>query len=273
MSDQTAAAWRLLLDEPSPGAWNMAVDEVLLDAVASGAGPPTLRFFRWRPACLSLGYFQSHQVVDIDACRAAGVEVVRRPTGGRAILHDRELTYSVTLPLRALGQDQGVLPSYHRLSRGLLEGFRMLGVPVSLAKPAVGAALSDHGPACFDRPSAHELLLFGRKLAGSAQVRRQQALLQHGSILFAPQVDSLLRCLRLDPATRERWRAEMTAGVTGLEEVGSFDSDAIAHAIASAFSRVFEAELAPATLTPREHEQARALADGKYATAAWTALH
>src|ERR1700693_6058709 len=166
------ATWRLLLDPPAAGAWNMAVDEVLLDGSAAGSAPPTLRFYQWAPPCLSLGYFQAFDVVDVAGCRRLGVDVVRRPTGGRAILHDRELTYSVALPLRLLGDDGAVLPSYHRLSLGLECGLKRLGVPVVLAPEAAAQASPDHGPVCFDQPSAHEILLDGRKLVGSAQVRR-----------------------------------------------------------------------------------------------------
>src|SRR6266702_4428117 len=173
--------WRLLLDKPASGAWNMAVDEVLLDGVATGTAPPTLRFYEWTPPCLSLGYFQPFDVVDIDGCRALGVEVVRLPTGGRAILHDRELTYSIALPASVLGQDGGVLPSYYRLSLALQDGLRRLGVPATLAPESAGSSAA-HGPVCFDRPSAHEILLHGRKLVGSAQMRRGGGLLQHGSI-------------------------------------------------------------------------------------------
>src|SRR6202165_5935642 len=123
-------AGRLLLDPPATGAWNMAVDEVLLDGVADGSAPPTLRFCEWTPACLSLGYFQPFEVVALAGCSSLGVDVVRRPTGGRAILHDRELTYSVALPLRLLGNDGGVLVSYHRLSQALERGLHRLGVRV-----------------------------------------------------------------------------------------------------------------------------------------------
>ena len=115
----------------------MAVDEVLLDGIAAGTAPPTLRFYGWTPPCLSLGYFQPFDVVDLDSCRALGVDIVRRPTGGRAILHDREVTYSVVLPASVLGQDGGVLLSYHRLSLALQDGLRRLGVPAMLA-PASG---------------------------------------------------------------------------------------------------------------------------------------
>src|SRR5207237_1328078 len=141
------------------------------DAVAAGTAPPTLRFYEWALPCLSLGYFQSFDVVDVDGCRALGVDVVRRPTGGRAILHDRELTYSVALPAAVLGQDGGVLPSYYRLSLALQDGLRRLGVPATLAPESAGSSAA-HGPVCFDRPSAHEILLHGRKPVGRAQLRR-----------------------------------------------------------------------------------------------------
>src|SRR5579864_5452205 len=122
--------WRLRLDPPAPGAHNMAVDEELLAGVAAGTAPPTLRFYRWMPACLSLGYFQPEELVDVEACRRFGVDVVRRPTGGRAILHDRELTYSMSLPLSVLGEEHGVIESYRRLSLALIEGLRAAGYPV-----------------------------------------------------------------------------------------------------------------------------------------------
>src|SRR5881398_2718711 len=192
MSD---AGWRLLLDPPAEGAWNMAVDEVLLEGVAAGSSPPTLRFYAWTPACLSLGYFQPFSVVNVEGCRGLGIDIVRRPTGGRAILHDRELTYSVALPAAVLGQDGGVLPSYYRLSLALQDGLRRLGVPATLAPESAGSSAA-HGPVCFDRPSAHEILLHGRKLVGSAQMRRGGGLLQHGSILIEPRIDKLLACLQ-----------------------------------------------------------------------------
>src|ERR1700736_340121 len=143
------AAWRLLLDPPAAGGWNMAVDEVLLDGVAEGSAPPTLRFYEWAPPCLSLGYFQPFEVVDVDGCRSLGVDVVRRPTGGRAILHDRELTYSVALPASVLGSDGGVLPSYYRLRLALQEGLRRLGVPATLAPESAAGGSPENGLARF----------------------------------------------------------------------------------------------------------------------------
>jgi lipoyl(octanoyl) transferase len=260
------ATWRLLLDPPAAGAWNMAIDEVLLDGAAAGSAPPTLRFYQWAPPCLSLGYFQAFDVVDVAACRRLGVDIVRRPTGGRAILHDRELTYSVALPLRLLGDDGAVLPSYHRLSLALERGLNRLGAPVVLAPEIAAEPGPDHGPVCFDRPSAHEILLDGRKLVGSAQVRRATAILQHGSILIEPRIDRLLACLWLP----EGPDARIEDGVAGLAEVGDFDPARIAGALADAFAEEFGVRLVPGRLQPDERQAADALVDSKYLAAAWT---
>ena len=265
-SASTSDSWRLLVKAAAGGAWNMAVDEVLLDGVAAGTTPPTLRFYQWMPPCLSLGYFQPFDVVDVDGCRALGIEVVRRPTGGRAILHDRELTYSVALPASLLGHDGGVLPSYYRLSLALQDGLSGLGVPATLAPESVGSS-GQHGPVCFDRPSAHEILLNGRKLVGSAQMRRGGGLLQHGSILIEPRTDKLTACLRLPDGTNSR---SIDTGVAGLAELGVTDATQIAATIAAAFARSFGVNLVEATLGPAEKVAAKALARSKYQSAGWT---
>ncbi|TMF07619.1 MAG: lipoate--protein ligase family protein [Chloroflexi bacterium] len=265
-SASTSDSWRLLVEAAAGGAWNMAVDEVLLDGVAAGTTPPTLRFYQWMPPCLSLGYFQPFDVVDVDGCRALGIEVVRRPTGGRAILHDRELTYSVALPASLLGHDGGVLPSYYRLSLALQDGLSGLGVPATLAPESVGSS-GQHGPVCFDRPSAHEILLNGRKLVGSAQMRRGGGLLQHGSILIEPRTDKLTACLRLPDGTNSR---SIDTGVAGLAELRVTDATQIAATIAAAFARSFGVNLVEATLGPAEKVAAKALARSKYQSAGWT---
>lgn len=265
-------AWRLLLDEPAAGAWNMAVDEVVLDGVASGSAPPTVRFYGWNPPCLSLGYFQSFAVVDVHACRGLGIDIVRRPTGGRAILHDRELTYSVALPAAVLGQDRGILPSYHRISRALQAGLAGLGIATTMAPESAAAATAEHGPICFDRPSAHEILLDGRKLIGSAQVRRASALLQHGSILIEPQMATMLACLRLPvPAGGVNGpAAAIEDGVIGLTSIGIADPMQVAGPIAAAIAAEFGVTLAPGALMEAERRAAGELMASKYQSAEWT---
>jgi len=189
-------------------------------------------------------------------CHGFGIEVVRRPTGGRAILHDRELTYSVALPASVLGYEAGILPSYRRLSLALQAGLQGLGVPAILAPKSEAATQAVVGPVCFDRPSAHEILLRGRKLVGSAQVRRAGALLQHGSILIEPQMATMVACLQLedDPIAATR---RLEAGVAGLAEVGSFEPASIARALAQAFAGEFGVTLSHACLTDAESGAAR----------------
>jgi lipoyl(octanoyl) transferase len=254
----------------------MAVDEVLLEGVVAGTTPPTLRFYQWQPACLSLGYFQSFDVVNLDGCRALGVDIVRRPTGGRAILHDRELTYSVAVPVAMLEHDGGVLPSYHRLSLALQDGLRALGVPATLAPVADASTTANHGPVCFDQPSAHEILLHGRKLVGSAQVRRGGGLLQHGSILIEPRIATLIACLRLPErpsgstgSTEQGWE-QIERSVAGLAEAGVSDPAQIAMALAQAFAMRFGVTLFEAPLQPEEAAAAQLLTGSKYQAAGWT---
>jgi lipoyl(octanoyl) transferase len=265
MSD---AAWRLLLDLPAEGAWNMAVDEVLLDGVAADSAPPTLRFYTWTPACLSLGYFQPFGIVNVESCRERGIDIVRRPTGGRAILHDRELTYSVALPASVLGHDAGILPSYRRLSLALQAGLQRLGIDVSLAPESEAPNRAVHGPVCFDRPSAHEILLHGRKLVGSAQVRRAGALLQHGSIVIEPLMANLVACLRLDEDPT-MVAGRLDGSVAGLAEAGAFEPASIAGAIAGAVASEFDVLLAPGCLTEAESGAAGLLARSKYQSPEW----
>jgi len=158
----------------------MAVDEAILRSVASGHSPATLRLYGWQPACLSLGRGQWAEDVDWDACLAAGVACVRRPTGGRAILHGNDLTYSICLPLSDPRASGDIAASYRRLSEGLAEGVRLLGVAVERA--AAGTDAAAPSAACFDASAGHEIAFQGRKLLGSAQYRPHGALLQHGSL-------------------------------------------------------------------------------------------
>ena len=128
--------WRLLLTPPARGAWNMAVDEAILDHIGRGAAPPTLRLYAWEPACLSLGHAQPFADVDVARLRERGWEVVRRPTGGRAILHTDELTYSVIAPVDEPHVAGSILESYNRLAGALLQAVQALGLPVEMKEDA-----------------------------------------------------------------------------------------------------------------------------------------
>lgn len=171
--------WHLLLSAPMDGADNMALDEALLQR-ARVLGEGVVRVYSWSAPTLSLGRNQrAVGAYPVERARALGVEVVRRPTGGRALLHHREITYSVTAPVPA---HESLLRSYRAINQALLATLRRLGVHAEIA--VRNGRLPPPGSApCFELPADGELMLDGRKLVGSAQYREQGALLQHGSIL------------------------------------------------------------------------------------------
>jgi lipoate-protein ligase A len=155
--------WRLLTTPPAHGAWNMAVDEAILESVGSGKSVPTLRLYAWDPACLSLGYAQRFTDVDFFRLQERGWEVVRRPTGGRAVLHTDELTYSVIAPLNEPRVAGTVLESYHRLAQALVAMLNLLGMPVRVNGNSSSPPHARTNPVCFEVPSAYEITVAGKK--------------------------------------------------------------------------------------------------------------
>ena len=175
-----APEWQLWIDDSARPGWaNMSIDLTLLDR-AEHSGEQWLRLYRWDPPCLSFG---RHEPVlrryDVDRIGALGIHTVRRPTGGRAVWHERELTYAVAAPCSALGS---LREAYTRIHELLVDALRALGISASLAPRAPTPPL-DAG-ACFASPVGGEVLVNGCKVVGSAQLRRGTALLQHGSILL-----------------------------------------------------------------------------------------
>jgi lipoyl(octanoyl) transferase len=181
MGEPLPPVWRLLQTEPRSGADNMALDHALM-RYAARTGQAVLRVYSWRTPTISLGRHQRSADV-IDASRAAtlGLDVVRRPTGGRAVVHGREVTYSVAAPARpgAITRDD-----YAQINLILLDGLRRLGADATLAARGTTRAPRPHGSPCFDTATEGEIVIQGRKLAGSAQWRDGDAILQHGSILI-----------------------------------------------------------------------------------------
>jgi len=266
------AVWRLLIDGIAEGATNMAVDEAIAEATVAGHALPTLRFYGWQPPCLSLGRNQPYAEVDAARCAARGYDVVRRPTGGRAILHTDELTYSIAGPADEPRLRGGVLEVYHRLSAGLLDGLRRLGIEVQ-ETPAENRAGGDASAACFDVPSAHEITVAGRKLVGSAQCRRGGWVLQHGSLPLSGDVARIVDGLALDDEMgRETLRAALRQRASTVAEVLGREVSfaAAAEALAVGFAAALNLVLIPGPLTAWEQTCAAELCKTKYATAAWT---
>lgn len=246
--------WRLVISGAAPAAWNMAVDEAMALVHARGLTPPTLRLYAWNPPAVSVGYAQSlAEEVDLDACLREGVQWVRRPSGGRAILHDREITYCVIVSQSALPGD--LLATYRELAEGLREALRELGleaVPVPRTARPQGRS-----SACFEVPSAHELVVAGRKVVGSAQVRRAGVILQHGSLLLQFEPERLVRLLKDPSLTAERLRAraagvgELLGRAVGWEEA--------ARALQAGFARGLHISFSEGCLCAEELELAATL--------------
>jgi len=252
--------WRILRDGPASGSWNMAVDV----AVARSLTPDhaVLRLYRWSRPTLSLGRHQpAFDRYDSFAARGLGVDVVRRPTGGREVLHDRELTYSVALPLRHLS---GVRESYRTLNAALVEALRSLGVAAELATPEARTPGPGAGP-CFASPARGEVVVSGRKIVGSAQVRIGGAILQHGSILLGPP-SVPVHALWVDGSGG----GESDSGATLADFIGDPIGFArVAAAVEAAMAGTFGGKWVRGELTEEEREVARGVLP-RYESAEWT---
>lgn len=215
--------WRYANSGPRSGAFNMALDEAVARRMQEGEGRPLLRLYRWSPWAISLGHHQSEDDLAGAACRAEGIDIVRRPTGGRAILHAEELTYCVVMPAGR----RGVLQVYNEISTALVQGLREFGVNVTLQKsqPDFAAAYRDASSIpCFTSSARYEIEWNGRKLVGSAQRRfgegGHDVVLQHGSILCGAAHRRLTDYLAVrDPSVAERIRVDMAAKTVDLREI------------------------------------------------------
>lgn len=269
------SSWRLIIHDPAPGAWNMAVDEAMAQAAATGYAPPTLRFYAWAPPCLSLGRHQPYDEADVERCRARGVDVVRRPTGGRAILHTDELTYSVAAAPSEPIVAGAVMDAYHRISGGLVAGLRLLGVPAEEA-PGSNRAGPDVSAACFEVPSAYEITAKGRKLMGSAQSRRVDSVLQHGSLPLCGDVARIVDYLAIgSDEERQTLRQALAARATTVEELlgRQVRFREAAETMARGFAQALGIVLTPGDLGPDEIAAAEQLVAEKYGAETWTARY
>lgn len=263
--------WRLLNTGFSDGATNMAIDEAIMLAVAEKMTPPTLRFYEWSPPCVSIGYAQSlSEEIDLERCKEKGYTWVRRPTGGRAILHIDELTYSVVAPQGDPRVSGDIMISYRRLSTGLVEGLRRLSGEVVQAD-RMGSDATEKSAACFDVPSHYEVTALGRKLVGSAQVRRMGVVLQHGAIPLEGDVSRLVEVLALSEADRNELRGKLRQRAIALDEaVGrAIPFDDVAEALAWGFSEALNIDLEPGVLSPFELENVERLRP-RYLSDEWT---
>jgi lipoate-protein ligase A len=264
--------WRLLITSPARGAWNMALDESILEHIGRGESNPTLRLYAWEPACLSLGHAQPFADVDTSRLKSHGWEIVRRATGGRAILHTDELTYSVIAPSNEPTVAGSILESYNRLAQALLMAVKSLELPVEMKE-----GKADNGtipnPVCFEVPSTYEITVDGKKLIGSAQARKKEGVLQHGSLPLTGDLTRICQALVFEnESARENASKRLLERATTVES--ALGREISWETAAQAFVHAFEAQLGLSfergELSESESKRTEELVREKYDHPSWT---
>jgi lipoate-protein ligase A len=266
-------SWRLIKTDAMAGARNMAIDESILKSVSLGESPPTLRLYSWVPPCLSLGYAQPFADVDVKRVSERGWSIVRRPTGGRAILHTDELTYAVIAPINHPDLAGGVVSSYQRLSQALMLGLELIGLKVNVAPEIKLSDQERNNPVCFEVPSSYEIEVAGRKLLGSAQVRRVKGVLQHGTLPLSGDITRICEALRFpDEEAREKARVRVRTRAASVSELMGVPVswEQAAGALIQGFEGALGWKLEESDLSARELERAYEFQVSRYASPLWT---
>ena len=256
--------WRLIDSGPCEAFYNMAFDEAIATEVRKGSAPPTLRLYGWGRASVTLGCFQKTSDINIEYCKFHDIPIVRRPTGGRAILHGDELTYSFSARTDRGPFSHGLLDSYKRISMAFLIAFRKIGVRAGQKNEREKGRVLSRSPLCFQSSSYGEILLENKKLAGSAQKRWDNGLLQQGAIPYLSQEEKL----------EGIFGAEKTASlrdcVMALKDcLPLLDEDAFRKAVISSFEEAFGISLLLSAPSQEESLLAEELLHRKYLQAHW----
>lgn len=269
--------WTYIDSGKQEPAYNMALDEKLMDWHREGLIPPTVRFYEWNPATLSIGYFQRvERDIDLEGVAAHQVGFVRRPTGGRAVLHDDELTYSVIVREDHPEMPHSVTDAYRVISQGLLEGFRAMGLQADFSIPETEQEKSDlrnpRSAVCFDASSWYEMVVNQRKIAGSAQTRQRGVILQHGSIIRSLQEDQLFDMFKFPSRrVRERMQQGFKKKATPINELISPmpENEKMKQLFKAGFEEALNIRLEAYTLSAGQLEEVQKLADDKYKKDEW----
>jgi len=273
--------WRLIKDGYHSGFMNMAIDESIMIAHEKNLVPPTIRFYQWDPAAVSLGYFQDlKNEINIDTCRRLGIDIVRRLTGGKAVLHDKELTYSFVINEKYPMINHSILGTYKKISHALIEGLASMAINAELVPlkqrfrgnttHEASCSSIDYKAICFSTPSQYEVQVKGKKLIGSAQVRRRGIVLQHGSLLIKLNKDILFSVFNFPSKhIEEKLRARFKA--TSLEEIGhdKIEFSQLSLFLYKGFEKEFGINLCEGSLTKFEEKLSLDLFHKKYSTGGW----
>ena len=275
LSGYDRTSWRLIINEPAEGAWNMGVDEALLISIGKNESLPVLRLYAWEPACLSLGYSQPYQDINPDGIAENGWNVVRRVTGGRAILHTNELTYAVIAPYDEPIVAGSLLDSYNRISQGLLSALIHLGIqPHAQSRDKNKKKAKDPpNPICFEVPSNYEITVGRKKIIGSAQARKKMGIIQHGTLPLRGDLTLIIQALKFpDQTSRLQAKDRILDRAATVESILGYQIswDTAAKAIIHGFQETFNINFVGSSLSPDELNQAETLIKEKYACRDWT---
>ncbi|MDS3872208.1 lipoate--protein ligase family protein [Staphylococcus hominis] len=256
--------------------YNMAMDEALLNFVSRGEIDPVVRFYTWDPATLSVGYFQRlKKEIDIDKVKEKGFGLVRRQTGGRGVLHDKELTYSVIVPESHPNMPSTITEAYRVISEGLLEGFKLLGFDAYFAIPRSKEEREKlkqpRSAVCFDAPSWYELVVEGRKIAGSAQTRQKGVILQHGSLLQDVDVDELFDMFIFkNDRLKEKMKKAFVDKAVAINDISDrhISIEEMEKAFEEGFKKGLNIEFKPLSLTENQLAEVKVLEE-KYRSEEW----
>lgn len=231
--------WRLLQTDYGTASTNMAMDRAVLVANSEGKVPPTVRFYRWKPPAISIGYFQSlKEEVDLEACRLHGVDYVRRITGGGAVFHEHELTYSIVIPESHPGIPKNIMESYGRICGAIIKGLKHLGIK------------SAYVP-------INDIVANGKKISGNAQTRKLKTVLQHGTVLIDVDVDKMFSVLKVpNEKIKDKLIADVKERVTSITHVlgTEITFDEVSQAMKQGFEEEFNVELVEGELTSEEKQ-------------------
>ncbi|MFJ8066710.1 biotin/lipoate A/B protein ligase family protein [Psychrobacillus sp. NPDC096426] len=269
--------WYFINSGPCSPSYNMALDEALLDWHSEGLIPPIVRFYQWNPATLSIGYFQSvDKEIDMDAVKKLGLGFVRRPTGGRGVLHEHELTYSVIVTESYPDMPATVTEAYRVISEGLLIGFQNLGLEAYFSVPDTEEKRLDlkkpKSAVCFDAPSWYELVVEGKKVAGSAQTRQKGVILQHGAILLDLDEDKLIQTFKFSSdELREKVKVSLSKKAVSINKISQkpITIDECKVAFKKGFEEALRIELIEYSLTEEQESYVKEIEAKRYANDEW----
>lgn len=260
---------RLITGETGSGPYNMAADEALFTELAQGNSPPALRFYQWNVPTLSLGYFQKTDEINLNLVREKGFQAVRRPTGGRAVLHREEVTFCLTMPTGG----RGLWDIFKSIHMAIGSGLNMAGIPARVLPVEISPGSGkNRTAACFASPSRYELTLNGKKIAGSAQKRSGDFMLIHGSIPLKSSF-KILFDLMVFPDEKSRRDSYMKAleKMTSLRDCmgKEYDFTEIARYITVGFEKEWGVEIFPGKYSSKEKELVERLEKNKYGNNEW----